>query len=64
MSGRSGSHRKYQSKIGKKRGFNAQVKFDEGLSSSYVWAEESAPDVSGYERSLDEMRWRGLLHGS
>jgi dTDP-L-rhamnose 4-epimerase len=45
-------------------GFNAQVKFEEGLRRFLAWAEESAPEVSGYERSLDEMRQRGLLHGS
>jgi dTDP-L-rhamnose 4-epimerase len=44
-------------------GYQPSVRFREGLSNFLVWAEESEPEIKGYELSLDEMRKRGLLHG-
>jgi hypothetical protein len=29
-----------------------------------AWAEESEPELTGYQRSLQEMKERGLLHAS
>jgi dTDP-L-rhamnose 4-epimerase len=44
-------------------GYEPRVKFEDGLRSFLAWAEESEPELSGYERSLEEMKDRGLLHG-
>jgi len=44
--------------------YQPQVKFDEGLRRFLAWTEKSSPELSGYKRSLEEMRKRGLLHGS
>jgi dTDP-L-rhamnose 4-epimerase len=40
------------------------VQFEQGLNNFLAWAEQSEPELKGYERSLNEMRQRGLLHGS
>jgi dTDP-L-rhamnose 4-epimerase len=45
-------------------GYEPQVKFTDGLRNFLAWAEESAPELDGYARSLEEMRERGLLHAS
>lgn len=37
--------------------------FADGLQRFLEWAMESAPQESGYEQSLAEMKERGLLHG-
>lgn len=44
-------------------GYQPSVKFQQGLENFLAWAEQSEPEIKGYERSLDEMRQRGLLHG-
>jgi dTDP-L-rhamnose 4-epimerase len=44
-------------------GYEPRVKFEDGLRSFLAWAEESEPELSSYERSLEEMKDRGLLHG-
>ena len=44
-------------------GYEPRVKFEDGLLSFLAWAEESEPELSGYERSIEEMKDRGLLHG-
>lgn len=44
-------------------GYEPQVKFEDGLRNFLAWAEENKPELSGYERSLEEMKGRGLLHG-
>lgn len=43
-------------------GYEPQVKFEDGLRNFLAWAEESEPELAGYQRSLEEMRERGLLH--
>jgi dTDP-L-rhamnose 4-epimerase len=43
--------------------YQPSVQFQHGLDNFLAWAEESEPELKGYERSLDEMRQRGLLHG-
>ncbi len=43
--------------------YQPSVQFEHGLHNFLAWAEESEPELKGYERSLDEMRQRGLLHG-
>jgi dTDP-L-rhamnose 4-epimerase len=43
-------------------GYEPQVKFNEGLQKFLAWAEESEANANGYERSLEEMKRRGLLH--
>jgi dTDP-L-rhamnose 4-epimerase len=44
-------------------GYNPQWKFRDVLRRFLEWASESEPSRGGYERSLAEMRQRGLLHG-
>lgn len=44
-------------------GYEPQVKFEDGLCAFLGWAEESEPELSGYERSLEELKDRGLFHG-
>jgi dTDP-L-rhamnose 4-epimerase len=44
-------------------GYEPLVQFQEGLSNFLTWAEESEPELGGYQRSLSEMEARGLLHG-
>jgi len=43
--------------------YQPRVKFREGLKNFLAWAEESEPELDGYQRSLNEMESRGLLHG-
>lgn len=43
-------------------GYQPQWKFSDGLRRFLEWATESEPSTTGYERSLDELRQRGLLH--
>jgi dTDP-L-rhamnose 4-epimerase len=43
--------------------YRPSVQFQEGLRKFIAWAEESEPELKGYELSLTEMRQRGLLHG-
>jgi dTDP-L-rhamnose 4-epimerase len=43
--------------------YEPQVRFEIGLRNFLAWTEENEPEISGYERSLKEMRERGLLHG-
>jgi dTDP-L-rhamnose 4-epimerase len=43
--------------------YQPRVQFQQGLNNFLAWAEESEPELKGYERSLDELRQRGLLHG-
>jgi dTDP-L-rhamnose 4-epimerase len=45
-------------------GYEPRVTFASGLCKFLAWSEESAPEMGGYERSLEEMRQRGLLHAS
>jgi dTDP-L-rhamnose 4-epimerase len=43
--------------------YEPQTRFREGLHEFLAWAGQSEPELAGYERSLCEMRERGLLHG-
>jgi len=43
-------------------GYKPQHTFPEGLQKFLTWANQNKPDWNGYERSLDEIRERGLLH--
>jgi dTDP-L-rhamnose 4-epimerase len=43
--------------------YKPSVQFQEGLSNFLAWAEQSEPELDGYQRSLNEMESRGLLHG-
>ena len=43
-------------------GYESTVNFESGLQRFLAWAEESEPELSGYARSLEEMKERGLLH--
>jgi dTDP-L-rhamnose 4-epimerase len=45
-------------------GYEPKTQFREGLKNFLYWAELSEPETSGYERSLTEMRQKGLLHGN
>ncbi len=42
-------------------GYQPAWSFREGLKRFLAWAEQSSPSTEGYERSLREMRDRGLL---
>jgi dTDP-L-rhamnose 4-epimerase len=42
-------------------GFAPQVSFDEGIRRFVAWARSIGPVENGYQRSIDEMRTRGLL---
>ncbi len=42
-------------------GFCPQTIFSEGLAAFLAWANESRPDNSGYDRSLAELRSKGLM---
>ncbi|HEX5235542.1 MAG TPA: SDR family NAD(P)-dependent oxidoreductase [Silvibacterium sp.] len=44
-------------------GYEPRWKFDDGIRQFLAWANRSEPDSSGYERSLAELKQRGLLHG-
>ncbi len=44
-------------------GYAPEVKFEQGLHNFLAWAEETEPEVSAYERSLTELKMRGLMHG-
>jgi dTDP-L-rhamnose 4-epimerase len=44
-------------------GYEPSVPFQQGLSRFLIWAEESEPELEGYQRSLNELESRGLLHG-
>jgi dTDP-L-rhamnose 4-epimerase len=44
-------------------GYHPHWKFREGLKFFLEWANGSEPSMNGYERSLIEMKQRGLLHG-
>jgi len=43
--------------------YQPSVQFQQGLNNFLAWAEESEPELRGYESSLKEMKARGLLHG-
>ena len=44
-------------------GYTPQWKFADGLDRFLSWASASAPEAAGYDRSLEEMRSRGLMGG-
>jgi dTDP-L-rhamnose 4-epimerase len=43
--------------------YQPSVQFQQGLNNFLAWAEESEPELEGYQRSLSELESRGLLHG-
>ncbi len=45
-------------------GYQPRVAFHQGLHRFLAWAEQSEPELGGYQRSLNEMEQKGLLHGS
>jgi len=45
-------------------GFEPQWTFAQGLKEFLEWAADSDLNTCGYERSLDEMRQRGMLHSN
>ncbi len=45
-------------------GYQPEWAFREGLQQFLDWAEDSDPEPSGYDRSMEELKQRGLLHGS
>jgi dTDP-L-rhamnose 4-epimerase len=42
--------------------YHPQTAFAEGLKNFLGWAQEHEPEANAYERSLEEMKQRGLLH--
>ena len=44
-------------------GFTPHRGFADGLKNFLAWAAESSPDAAGYDRSLEELRSRGLMGG-
>ena len=64
---REGDIRHGLADIGRARdllGYQPYWKFQDGLRQFLAWTEQSEPELEGYERSLEEMRRRGLLHAS
>jgi dTDP-L-rhamnose 4-epimerase len=45
-------------------GYQSEWGFREGLQQFLGWAEETDPEPGGYDRSMEELKQRGLLHGS
>ena len=45
-------------------GYQSEWGFREGLQQFLGWAEENDPEPGGYDRSMEELKQRGLLHGS
>jgi dTDP-L-rhamnose 4-epimerase len=45
-------------------GFDPQVSFAEGIRHFAAWAQTQGPRASAYEKSLDEMKARGLMKGA
>ena len=43
-------------------GYQPRWKFQDGVRQFLAWTEQSEPELEGYERSLEEMKRRGLLH--
>ena len=48
-------------KIGSRLGFKPEVSFDHGISKFAEWARALGPASSSYEKSISEMKERGLL---
>jgi dTDP-L-rhamnose 4-epimerase len=46
----------------KKINFKARYSFQEGITSFMNWASKSQPNNSGYEKSLQELKSKGLMH--
>ena len=44
-------------------GVTPQWKFVDGVRKFLAWAAESSPEAAGYDRSLDELRSKGLMGG-
>jgi dTDP-L-rhamnose 4-epimerase len=44
-------------------GFAPRWKFEDGLHSFLVWASSQKLEERNYEKSLAEMREKGLMHG-
>lgn len=42
--------------------YTPEVRFSQGVRNFLAWAETGEPELTGYERSLSEMRQKGLLH--
>jgi len=42
-------------------GFNPKVSFEEGIKNFTDWVNEQEVAADGYERSLEEMKAKGLL---
>jgi dTDP-L-rhamnose 4-epimerase len=64
---REGDIRHGMADLGRARsilGYEPQVCFAAGLRKFLAWSEGRAPELGGYQRSLDEMRQRGLLHAN
>jgi len=51
-------------KIRSRLGFEPRVGFAEGIRKFAAWAGSQGPQKSAYERSLEEMKARGLMQGS
>jgi dTDP-L-rhamnose 4-epimerase len=45
-------------------GYQPRWSFRDGLERFLAWAGQSEPEAGGYERSLQELTRRGLLHGA
>jgi dTDP-L-rhamnose 4-epimerase len=43
-------------------GYEPRTRFESGLKQFLQWAEQAEPELAGYERSLAEMKLKGLLH--
>lgn len=50
--------------ISKRLGFAPTISFEKGIRQFAAWAATQGPRASAYERSLEEMKERGLMKGS
>jgi dTDP-L-rhamnose 4-epimerase len=50
-------------KINQLTGFTSSISFDHGIQSFLTWASDQTATGSGYQRSLDELKARGLFRG-
>jgi dTDP-L-rhamnose 4-epimerase len=49
--------------VQRRLGFEPKVFFDEGIERFLSWTATQAHETSGYEKSLNEMKEKGLFHG-
>ena len=44
-------------------GYEPKQSFADGLEMFLEWANENEPEIGSYDRSIEELKRRGFLHG-